>query len=315
MRTALRPPLVHASGFHAGRHLVEEQLEGADKVCPLCLSESERPPVFRLQSDPDVDLLSCAVCGGCSASRMPTTEALRSYYASYYDRADERVTFDLPQRLAHHIFRRAFTELPRRPLAILDFGGGDAGVARRIARLLLDRGAIEVRIQLVDFNAEIPPGDSPQVSLDRVESLEGVEEGAFDLVIASAILEHIPHPRPDLILLLQALRGGGVFYARTPTIVPLLRLLRAFGVRSDFTFPAHVHDLGGRFWNAVLNRLPFGDSFEVLESRPSLVETTFAIHPLRTMAAYLLKAPWRLLGNSWGLIGGWEVFFRKRGSR
>jgi SAM-dependent methyltransferase len=246
---------------------------------------------------------------------MPTPDALRSYYASYYDQADERVTFDLPERLARHIFRRALIEPPRRSVAILDFGGGDAGVSRRIARLLLDSGVPQVQIRLVDFNADIPPVDSPQVSLDRVESLEGIEEATFDLVIASAILEHIPHPRPDLIRLLEALRGGGVFYARTPSVLPLLRLLRAFGVRSDFTFPAHVHDLGGRFWGNILDRLPLGDSIEVLDSRPSLVETAFTIHPLRTTAAYLLKAPWRLVGNSWSLIGGWEVFFRKRGPR
>src|SRR5262252_103427 len=82
MTTALGASLVHASGFHSGLHLSEGELESAERVCPFCLSESGRFPAFRLQSDPDVDLLSCESCGACSASRMPTPDALRSYYAS-----------------------------------------------------------------------------------------------------------------------------------------------------------------------------------------------------------------------------------------
>jgi len=243
---------------------------------------------------------------------MPTPETLRQYYQNYYGDVDERVTFDLPDRLARHIFRRAFPQVEKRTIDILDFGGGDADVARRIAKCLLGTGAAGVRILLVDFNAEIPPLHSPQISLDRTDRLESVEQERFDLVIASAILEHIPHPRRDLMHLLQALRPGGVFYARTPTVVPLLKLLRLVGVRSDFTFPAHVHDLGEKFWDGILGQLPAGEAFEILDSRPALVETTFGLHPLRTAAAYLLKAPWRLLGSSWRLVGGWEVFFRRR---
>ena len=290
----------------------EEQLESEQRGCPFCLVEAERPAVFRLQAAPDVDLLSCKSCGAYSASRMPTPGTLRQYYQNYYGDVDERVTFDLPDRLARHIFRRAFPQVEKRTIDILDFGGGDADVARRIAKCLLGTGAAGVRILLVDFNAEIPPLDSPQISLDRTDRLESVEQDRFDLVIASAILEHIPHPRRDLMQLLQALRPGGVFYARTPTVVPLLKLLRLVGVRSDFTFPAHVHDLGEKFWDGILGQLPAGEAFEILDSRPALVETTFGLHPLRTAAAYLLKAPWRLLGSSWRLVGGWEVFFRRR---
>jgi SAM-dependent methyltransferase len=303
-----------ATTFHSGVHMGEGQLEPADRACPLCLSGERRLPVFRLQSGPDVELLSCETCGGYSASRMPTPAALRGYYQNYYEDADERVTFDLPERLALHIFERAFPAVPKRPIDLLDFGGGDAEIARGIAKRLLDTGAPSVRILLVDYNAEVRPAESARIFLQRVETLEGIEEGGFDLVVASAILEHIPRPRRDMTSLLNALRPGGVFYARTPSLVPLLTLSRRFGVRWDFTFPAHVHDLGQRFWGTILSHLSFEDSIDVLDARPSPVETTLANHPLRTIAAHLLKAPWHLLGRSYGFIGGWEVFFRKRGS-
>jgi SAM-dependent methyltransferase len=313
MRSTARSSRVSASGFHSGAHLREDQLEPAEKACPLCRSDSERRPALRLQADPTVDLLWCASCGGYSASRMPTSEALRSYYSNYYGDADERVTFDLPQRLARHIVAKGFGGAVRTSIEVLDFGGGDAGVSRAIAKLLLDSGTEHAHIHLVDFNAEVPPPDSSRISVDRVESLNGVAESGFDLVIASAILEHIPRPMEDLALLLRALREGGILYVRTPSVVPVLKLLGSLGLRLDFTFPAHLHDLGETFWRGVLERLSLRDSFEVVDSRPALVETTFGLHPLRTAAAYLLKAPRRLVGSSWRFVGGWEVFFRRKG--
>lgn len=302
-----------ATTFHSGVHLEERQLEAAEEACPLCLSEKPRAPVLRLQSDPDVELLSCETCGGYSASRMPTPETLRDYYRDYYDDAERRITFDLPQRLALHIFRRAFPAAPpSRRIDLLDFGGGDAEIARRIANGLLEAGAPSVHILLVDYNAEVVPSDSARISLERVETLERVEKRAFDLVVASAILEHIPRPRRDLTSLFDALGPGGVLYIRTPSVLPLLKLCGRFGIRSDFTFPGHVHDLGQRFWGTILSHLSLQGTIDLLDARPSLVETTLRNHPFRTVAAHLLKAPWHLLGRSWGFVGGWEAFFQRR---
>jgi hypothetical protein len=115
-----RRALVRASWFYAGLRLTEVQLDPVEQACPLCLAAEPRPSVFRLQTNPDVDLLSCAACGGYSASRMPTPEALRSYYRDYYKGAEERVIFDLRQRLALHIFRRAFHAVPKRRIDILE---------------------------------------------------------------------------------------------------------------------------------------------------------------------------------------------------
>lgn len=302
-----------ATTFHSGAHLAEEQLEAAAAACPLCQSDTERSAALNLQKSPDVDLLSCQRCGGFSASRMPTGEALQIYYRDYYQDADEKVTFDLPGRLALHIFRRAFPHPPpNRRIDVLDFGGGDGEISRLLAEKILEAGAPAVRILLVDFTAEVRPSDSPRVSLERAVNLDGIEESAFDLVVASAILEHIPHPRRDLTSLLDALRPGGVFYARTPSVVPLLRLCARFGVRWDFTFPGHLHDLGQEFWDGALGWLSLEGAFDVMDARPSPVETTMRSHPMRTIAAHLLKMPWRLLGRSWGFVGGWEIFIRRR---
>lgn len=311
-----KPSGIRATCFHAGAHLDSTELEPPVSSCPLCLAEGPRMAVFPLQRDPDVDLLSCPSCGGRSASRMPSPAALRSYYADYYggSEEEEKVTFDAPARLAGRIVHGSFSTVPRRPVDVLDFGGGDATISREIARFLLDAGVPAVRILLVDLVEEVRPSDSDRVEIRRAASVRDTQAKAFDIVLASAILEHVPDARADLVALLSALRPGGTFYARTPSVAPMLKAAQMVGIDLDFTFPAHVHDLGQNFWETILDRLPLDASFEIVESRPSIVETTLSRHPLRTIAAHALKAPWRVFGRAWAFVGGWEVFVRRAGA-
>lgn len=302
-----------AAFFHSGAHLDEGDLLPPEVSCPLCLSGHVRRPVLLLQKEPIVSLLSCLRCGGFSASRMPAPKVLRAFYSSYYGHSDERITFHQAERLARHILRQAFSKAGNEAIDILDFGGGDGGVSRSVAGLLLKTGASRVRIALVDYNSKVNPSDSEQVSLTRHESLDVVAERAFHLAIASAILEHIPNPRAEMTSLCRSLRPGGVLYVRTPSMVPIAKACRALGIPFDFTFPGHVHDLGQVFWRRIWSYLPLeGARIEVLRSRPSPVETTLLLAPVRTLGAYLLKAPWYVLGHSYGFVGGWEIFIRKR---
>jgi hypothetical protein len=112
--------------------------------------------------------------------------------------------------------------------------------------------------------------------------------------------------------LLSGLRPGGIFYARTPSLAPILRIFQFLRLPYDFTFPAHVHDLGQKFWESILDCLPLDRcAFQVLLSRPSIVETSFRSNPLRTAISYLLKSPWYILHRHYRLIGGWEVVIHR----
>ncbi len=112
--------------------------------------------------------------------------------------------------------------------------------------------------------------------------------------------------------LLSALRPGGLFYARTPAVAPMLRVLQRVGLPTDFTYPAHVHDMGEAYWCNILRLLPaeFRD-YSVVWSRPSIVETTLRKNALRTVAAHVLKAPWHILGTRYQFVGGWEVLISR----
>jgi SAM-dependent methyltransferase len=308
---------MRATAFHSGAHLEEKYLLPFDPACPLCFFRGARLPALRLQSDPDVFLLECLRCKGFSASRMPTEEALRAYYGKYYKQSvfreeDEKVTFQEPQRFARHLLRAAGPLLGKQDLTILDFGGGDGNLALAIARFLVADGVSNVRIILVDYNSSLAKGSSKNISLECHESLDSAGAKDCDLVLASGILEHIPYPQKDFARLLSALRPGGLFYARTPCVAPLFRILQRLRLPGDFTFPAHVHDMGEAYWSGILRFLPMEfQCYSVIWSQPSIVETTLRRNTLRTLAAVVMKAPWHVLGNRYTWVGGWEVLIQR----
>jgi hypothetical protein len=169
-----------------------------------------------------------------------------------------------------------------------------------------------VQVALVDYNAELARSDCSDISLERYDNLASAKVTDCDLILASGILEHITYPQEDFIRLLSALRPGGLFYARTPCVASLCRISQRLGVPIDFTFPAHVHDMGEAYWTHILNLLPAPfRRYSIIWSQPSIVETTLRKNALRTVAAYMMKAPWLILRSRYDLVGGWAVLIRR----
>jgi 2-polyprenyl-3-methyl-5-hydroxy-6-metoxy-1,4-benzoquinol methylase len=304
--------IVRATKFHAGLHVAEEDLLPSDLSCPLCLKRDERKRVLLLQTKPDVHLLRCRRCGGYSASRLPTEETLRRYYGGYYQHLDTTVTCDNPRSFARHVMGYVGPFLKEPSISILDFGGGGGDLSKAIAGLFLADGSSNAQIDLVDYNSSLRRTESAGITVEPHQSLAEVKGKQFNLVLASAVLEHIAFPRPTLIDLLSSMKPGGMFYARTPTMVPILRILQFFRLPYDFTFPAHIHDLGQAFWEQIPQSVEAeAGAIRLISSRPSVVETSFSHNAVRTLAAYALKAPWYLMGSSYRLVGGWEVVIQK----
>jgi 2-polyprenyl-3-methyl-5-hydroxy-6-metoxy-1,4-benzoquinol methylase len=278
----------------------------------MCLAAGVRKPVLRVQANPAVHMLSCPRCGGFSASRLPTEKTLRQYYSRYYDPCGPTVTFGDPVRFAQHVIAETRPLLGRENVSILDFGGGGGDLSRALAAQLLHHGTTRVSIDLVDYNSNARRVDAKRM-VRQHETLAELEGQRFDLVLASAVLEHVPYPRQVLIDLLTALRPGAFFYARTPSIVPLFRMFQFLHLRYDFTFPAHLHDFGQTFWERILKCLDLDPaSFCIVRSRPSIVETVFQQNPLRTAVAYLLKSLWYLCSHHYRLVGGWEILIQRK---
>lgn len=303
---------MQATVFHQSRHLTAQQIDSAAEACPVCLDRSPREAVFRIQSAPDVHFLRCSACRCCSASHMPKPEVLDDYYAKYYHQETEKITFASIDKFARNVIESVdVNRLPTR-VRLLDFGGGDGTLAKAIAKLLLQaRPANNVEITLVDYE---PPAfdDEANIRYLHHKRLDTVD-GQYDLILASAILEHIPQVNAVFRKLFSLAAPGAHFYARTPYIVPLCSIFR----RMDVTYPAHVHDMGAGFWNRLTST--FNTSATVIASRPSIIETDLAHQPLRTTAAYIMKLPARFSPAVrqtpprdpwWKLVGGWEIVLR-----
>ena len=297
--------------YQTRQHLSDRDLLPEDRACPFCASQAERPPVLMVQENPRVDLLACK-CGCISASRMPKPEYLRDYYHRYYSNelSEAKSSFRFPvnfegsHRLARHLFRHLGVPAKQR-IRILDFGGGrDAAVSRALARHFLDRGTARVEIALVDYNASVLESDAA-VAVNSHLDLESAG-GEFDIAIASAIVEHIPNPRETVRGLLNSLAPAGRAYFRTPAMTPVIKFAARLGTHVEFTYPAHLHDMGQAFWENVLSTMS-GDGFTLLRSRPGLVEADFRTHPGRAGVSLLFKSPWFLLRRRYKMVGAWEA--------
>jgi hypothetical protein len=303
--------MVQATGFHRGKRLGAADIDDAREMCPVCHSSRPRRPIFRVQRDPDIEMLECDACSAASASHMPKPDVMQTYYAQYYSGASLRHTLDNPERFARHALRAMPDLQGSTPLRILDFGGGDGSLAIAIAKLLRFRGESQpIMIDVVDYSEPRDPED-PRVSINAHRDLASVE-GGHDLILASAIFEHIPEAHTAIRQVIGCAGKGAHMYARTPFVLPLARIVRTI----DITYPGHVHDMGSVFWGRFIKT--FGVKGKLISSRPSLVETTFTRAPARTFLAHTLKAPalleQALLGRDrlprWSLVGGWETVMR-----
>lgn len=305
---------ITTSTYHTSQHMSEDSLLPQVIACPFC-SRDDRREIAVIQENPRVALLRCDGCQAVSTSRMPTVDALDCYYKSWYQEpiyreTGEDITFQDSGRFGRHLAKFVSRYQTLRRFSILDFGGGDGTLAYSLAAQLISRGFEEVKILVVDYNDRTIQSKDSRIKVDRVANLDEVS-GEYDLVVASAIIEHLTTPREYLHKLLELMKPGGCFYARTPYVVPLMHLFSLIGVTWNFVYPAHVHDLGQAFWEQHFQKLTGPFRWEILESKPSLVETTLSKNALRTVAAYAVKAPWYVLGRIYKLVGGWEIFVRK----
>lgn len=244
---------------------------------------------------------------------MPKDYVLDRYYSQYYAHSQLRTTTANTENFARRVIA-PMSDLGRsNGLRILDYGGGDGSLAHAIATRLINQPDEKRHIQIDVVDYELPGVYSDaRISVRGYKDIESVQ-GKYDLVLASAVLEHVPLLNGIIRGLTRLASPGAYFYARTPFMMPLARLIRNF----DITYPAHVHDMGSSFWNRFVQT--FDLQAELIISRPSLIETTFCDAPVRTVAAFLMKLPSHLelalrrarpTDPIWTLVGGWEVLLR-----
>lgn len=319
-KNAQRSTVHYATCNHRSKHLEENEVYDARGYCPICLYSGLRSQGIRLQLKPEIHLLHCPACGGRSAAWMPKPEVLQDYYSRYFDSTEAagegdtvRMTFQGIDRFARHLVKAMPVAAGKSPVRILDYGGGDGSLALAIAKSLSNRA---VSVALVDYQKPRAMLLPEHVQVTHVSHLTQVQKSyqgqKFDIVLASAVAEHIPELNGVLKLLFGMIKPGGHFYARTPSVSHLIAIIPFL----DFVYPAHVHDLGASFWNRITRT--FTVNAEIIISRPSIVESEWRQAFLRTLFAHILKLPAhieakiapRRVDRWWNLVGGWEIVLR-----
>ncbi len=174
------------------------------RPCPACNCSDTRC----FGSKNNFDILGCRDCGTLFTDRVPDeTEA--ENYDDYYSESNLKVPGFIRERLKEII---GGFESYRKCNRLLDIGFG-AGTMLEVAK---DMGWEVYGLEVSKPAAE----QARQRGFNVVHgdlAGSGYDEGYFDVITASEILEHLPAPESDLREIVRILRPGGLFWGTTPS--------------------------------------------------------------------------------------------------
>jgi SAM-dependent methyltransferase len=193
------------------------RFENEAAACPACRSPRIRMlDVFSIPRTPERRRLAfisgCRACGVLFVNPLPTASELQKYYSeqgTWAERQAERVKEPKrvtgprrPDRLMSAIDPHA----PRlaSPGKVLDFGCGDGKFLNRMKARGWETYGIE------------PSSDAAFRKHHRL--LEVPQDGSFDFVVLSHVLEHLLDPLNTLRQLAGSLREGGILFVSTPRL-------------------------------------------------------------------------------------------------
>ena len=154
--------------------------------------------------------LLCAACGHVFVAELPSAEELEEVYGSYgYDSEGA----EGPSFLEGILDETVATFAPHRAAnRLLDVGFGAGGFLRAARRAGWDTSGIEVSKAAVERARTQDLGNIFHADFTTAE----LDDGTFDVIVMSEILEHLNSPESFLARAARLLRPGGLLYATTP---------------------------------------------------------------------------------------------------
>ncbi len=277
--------------------------------CAFCGSKNVHK-VDCIEIEPEINYFFCNDCKVSYADKQLSVKSTKELYLNYFDNHQLKTGID-SSLLGEHLYTFFKDKnFNNKSLKILDFGGGDGSIGKYLSDILKIRKDISAcAIDVFD----VYECEKKLEGVTYLTNENEIELNKYDIIIASAVLEHLNDPLSKLHLLFNSLKINGYFYARTPYRLPLRFLIRKIsGKKIGMQFPWHLFDLGRPFWNNLPNLIysKFGLKIKIELSQPSIVQSPFKENKMKFIFAKLLKMPGYVF-KKWNYVGGWEVFIKK----
>ncbi len=283
-----------------------------------CCGNTSFKSLIPLRNKPSINYIKCEHCKAITYDYIYSQQGIdemyqsSDYYQDYEKHGTSKITFYGAERIAKHILKHIKIE-KKNTISVLDFGGGDGAIAYSIAELLLRKFICkDVNIIVVDYNEILYDASNPHIHISRCFPLETIHNDTFEIVIASAVIEHLPVPGSYVKKLFDIAAQNGYIYFRTPYVYPIYKALKKLGINYDTGFPGHIWDLGEEWWCNAASLIGYSESkVKLIHSRPSIVEKSLKAEFIKALAAYIMKSIW-YLNHKWKYVGGWETIYQKQ---
>ncbi|MGA9850948.1 MAG: methyltransferase, partial [Roseiarcus sp.] len=142
-----------------------------------------------------------------------------SAYRLPHDLAGEQQRLALMSALLDTVERVTIDRLGVGPgWRCLELGSGNGSIARILAQLVGPTGHVVASDIDLSFMAGL---ERPNLEVRRIDVLQDeMEEGAYDLVAARALLHHLPGRKTALERMINAVKPGGAFLSIEPDMLP-----------------------------------------------------------------------------------------------
>lgn len=229
--------------------MVRTEAEGLKRHCPACQSSS----AIHKGEKHAFEVLSCRTCGSLYTSILPGLPYAEDYDA-YYTSANLSVPEFVNKRLDEIV---ADFDRYRQSNRLLEVGFGAGSLLHAATRAGWSVAGVEVSKTAAEHGQaqgfEIFCGELSEANY---------ENGRFDVVIASELLEHVSDPRLVTREVARIVRPGGLFWATTPNAKGFSP--RLLGLNwSVVSPPEHLHlfsekGLKGLLFNAGFRYVKIG---------------------------------------------------------
>lgn len=283
----------------------EKDLEQNFNHCPNCNSNMQANYCI-LQENPEVRMIKCNKCKLSYADKIPKTSFLNNLYDPAIYKSNLTSNSKNTYNLAKRIFRKLCFE--KKEINILDYGGGNGNLSNELIKLFAEK-KIKAKSLVVDVFDNCK---HENIAFEHVRNFEKNKD-KFDIVLASAVLEHLPNFVLITNQLLNKVKLNGFFYCRTPWEFEISKLFKFY----KMAWPRHLYDIGGDFWVKYFKNY---NNFTIILNETSTSEISKR-ELLKYVLANILKTVSRLetfifrnikyRQPKWPYVGGWDIIVKK----